>query len=98
MDATIVKKIDEGLHFEAKKWAKDIFKCNIPEKAASELIDLGRVHFELGEDNEAYECFLKAYDKDQAFKEYDDKYWEFFKSIHYLGEEVDRFKSRYHSL
>lgn len=68
----------------AKQWATDIFKCNIPDNGTSELIDLGSVCFELGENDEAYECFLKAYEKGKyrAFKEYDPKYWEFFKSKH----------------
>ncbi|MIG38920.1 tetratricopeptide repeat protein [Salmonella enterica subsp. enterica] len=73
-----------GDYIEAKKWASDIFKCNVPNIATSELVNLGAVCLELGENDEAYECFLKAYEKGKhrAFKEYDPKYWEFFKSKH----------------
>lgn len=69
---------------DAKHWAEEIFKCDIPKYATSELIDLGAVHFELGEYGEAYECFFTAYEKskNRAFKEYDPKYWNFFKSKH----------------
>ncbi|ELL7463676.1 hypothetical protein EEM01_18605 [Salmonella enterica] len=69
---------------EAKQWAEEMFKCDIPAYATSELIDLGAVHLELGENDDAYECFLKAYEKGKhrAFKEYDSKYWDFFKSRH----------------
>ncbi|MCK7431185.1 hypothetical protein [Enterobacter chengduensis] len=68
---------------DAKHWAKEMFKCDIPEYATSELIDLGAVHFELGEKDEAYQFFLKAYGKGKyrAFKEHDQKYWDFFKAI-----------------
>ena len=71
-----------GDYIEAKKWASDIFKCNIPDIATSELVNLGAVCLELGENDEAYECFIKAYKKgeNRAFKEYPSKYWEFFKS------------------
>ncbi|EOF5434879.1 hypothetical protein ACK1MO_004659 [Salmonella enterica] len=69
---------------DAKYWVDEIFKCDIPPYSTSELIDLGSVYFELGENDDAYECFLKAYEKGKyrAFKEYDSKYWEFFKSKH----------------
>lgn len=67
---------------QAKTWAEEVFKFEIPEKATSELINLGAVHFKLGELDEAYSCFLKAYEKGKyrAFKEEDNEYWEFFKS------------------
>ncbi|EED1927356.1 hypothetical protein DZK85_004579 [Escherichia coli] len=69
---------------EAKYWAVEIFKCEIPLYSTSELINLGGVCLELGENDEAYECFLKAYEKGKhrAFKGYTPKYWEFFKSKH----------------
>lgn len=78
----------------ARKWAEDIFNCKIPEPATSELIDLGRIYYELGKKNESFELFLKAYKKgkDRAFKEYDKKYLEFFKSHkkqHQTGENAD---------
>lgn len=59
-----------------------MFKCDIPAYATSELIDLGAIHLELDEKDEAYQCFLQAYNKGQyrAFKEHSPKYWEFFKS------------------
>lgn len=73
-----------GKYSDAKKWAEEMFKCDIPAYATSELIDLGAVHLELDEKDEAYQCFLKAYNKGQyrAFKEHAPKYWEFFKSRH----------------
>lgn len=73
-----------GDYIEAKKWVSDIFKCNIPDAATSELVNLGAVCLELGENDEAYEYFMKAYSKgkNRAFKEYPSKYWEFFKSKH----------------
>lgn len=73
-----------GDYIEAKKWASDIFKCNIPDVATSELVNLGAVCLELGENDEAYECFMKTYSKgkNRAFKEYPSKYWKFFKSKH----------------
>lgn len=76
--------LSEKNYVEAKQWAEDIFNCDIPEGATSELINLGLVYFELNEKDKAYECFLKAYEKGKhrAFKEYDPKYWEFFKSRH----------------
>lgn len=73
-----------GDYVEAKRWASDVFKCNIPNIATSELINLGAVYLELGEADKAYDCFSKAYEKgkNRAFKEYDPKYWEFFKLKH----------------
>jgi tetratricopeptide (TPR) repeat protein len=66
----------------AKKWAEEVFKFDVPERATSELINLGAAHLKLGEFSEAYECFLKAYEKgnQRAFKEEDPEYWKFFKS------------------
>ncbi|WP_373963002.1 hypothetical protein [Kosakonia sacchari] len=67
---------------QAKIWAEEVFKFEITEKATSELINLGAVHFKLGELDEAYSCFLKAYEKGKyrAFKEEDNEFWDFFKS------------------
>ena len=77
-----------GAYFSLKKydnanqWAEEMFKCDIPAYATSELIDLGAVHLELDKKDEAYQYFLQAYNKGQyrAFKEHSPKYWEFFKS------------------
>lgn len=61
-----------------------MFKCNIPEYATSEIMDLGAAYFELGENDKSYECFLKAYEKGKyrAFQGYNSEYWKFFKSRH----------------
>ena len=65
----------------AKKWAEDIFNCKIPENGTSELIDLGKIYYELGEKNKSFDLFLKAYKKgkERAFKEYNPKYLKFLK-------------------
>ena len=67
---------------QAKKWAKEAFKFDVPARATTELINLGAVHLNLGEYDEAYDCFLKAYEKGKyrAFKEENEEYWDFFKS------------------
>lgn len=66
----------------AKKWAEDIFNCKIPENGTSELIDLGKIYYELGEKNKSFDLFLKAYKKwkERAFKEYNPKYLKFLKT------------------
>lgn len=66
----------------AKKWAEDIFNCKIPENGTSELIDLGKIYYELGEKNKSFELFLKAYKKgkERAFKENNPKYLKFLKT------------------
>lgn len=66
----------------AKRWAEDIFNCKIPEAGTSELIDLGRIYYELGEKDKSFELFLKAYKtgKERAFNGYNSKYLKFLKS------------------
>lgn len=49
--------IQLGDYQTAKKWAEDIFKCNIPDAGTSELIDLGKIHFELGEEDKSLNFF-----------------------------------------
>lgn len=67
---------------KAKEWALNIFKCDIPENATSELIDLGTILYELGEKDDAFNYFSKAYAKGKyrAFQGYEKKYFDFYKS------------------
>lgn len=69
-------------YLEAKKWALETLKYNIPEHGTSELIDLGAIYFELEDNDNAFECFSKAYarGKGRAFQGYNKKYFDFFKS------------------
>ncbi|WP_367298612.1 hypothetical protein [Hafnia alvei] len=69
-------------YISAEKWAKEVFNCNIPYKATSELINLGKVYVELGLENEAMEQFEKAYQKGKirAFQGLDNKYLQFYLS------------------
>jgi tetratricopeptide (TPR) repeat protein len=71
-----------GNYREAIKWQEEELKCNIPKGTFSEIMNLGRAHYELGEFKEAYELFTEAYAraKYRAFQEYDQKYWKFFKT------------------
>lgn len=48
-----------GDYVEAKRWASDVFKCNIPNIATSELINLGAVYLELGKSIRLTIVFLK---------------------------------------
>lgn len=67
-------------YMSARKWVEKVFNCNIPERATSEIINLGRVYFELGMEKEAIEQFEKAYKKGKkrAFQGVDEKYLNFY--------------------
>ncbi|ACX88448.1 tetratricopeptide repeat protein [Pectobacterium parmentieri] len=72
----------QGNYQEARKWAEEMFKCDIPSYSTAELIDLGKVFFELGDEEHALLNFSKAYaiGKKRAFQGRDPKYLKFFLS------------------
>ena len=66
---------------EAKHWALECLKMDLPDYATEEYMRVGEVYYELNEFDQSYKYFEIAYErgKKRAFKEHDNKYWTFFK-------------------
>ena len=68
-------------YINAKNWAEIELEARTSDIDTGPLINLGMAYKELGQDDQAYHFFSKAYQygKDRAFKERPKKYLDFYK-------------------